>query len=259
MCNEVSSTKPLVESEPLEMVPIVEPPASKRERLGTACGRKLADLFYRSEVRRIAQGIREALNHNIGTLDDYKAVCEAALDAVKVFAVPDPATTTTHFGVAGAMLAGMKNACGGYVACQDAAAVVIAEIEGATTGLAEIRKGRAEVEAVIGRLDPKSRGIIGALLLLGELESNAAGGPDWPQRLLFDVLGDVEQTEAAFNACPDDADVSVMRRFFNLAWQVAVIVEPNEYRNTEDSDESEGADDAIAENATAEEDDSAPE
>ncbi len=221
------STTP-VESE-LSEIPIIDPPAS-RERLDTAWAGNLADALYNSRVRRIVTGIQEALQRGGGTLDCRKVLCEAALNAAKDLDQPDPDADTSYYAVLGAMVAGMQGTSFGYAACKDAAAVVVAEAEGALSGLAEIEKGESEVQGVIARLDPKSRAIVGTLLFLGELEGSV-NGPDWPQRLLSNVLDDAEQTKEAFAACPDDPDVATMRRFFDLTWHVMAVAEPDQYED----------------------------
>jgi len=212
-------------------VAILDRPGNHAEQEELAESRhKLAE----SERRVAAKVIRKVYGHVV--LSEHKAVSEtvlALLDAIEKVGAKESIP-----GNLGELLTGMR-----YVplaTCRRAVEAAMVESKKGTDALAEIEKGRGEVEAVIDHLDEKARAIIGALLLLAELD-DITNGPDWPQRLLFDTLGDPEQTEAALAAAGDDADVSVMRRFFNLGWQVLVVAEPDHYGDTAGADESEAA------------------
>lgn len=110
--------------------------------------------------------------------------------------------------------------------CREAVEQVDQETEDAERAIAELEQMRAEIGAVVARLDPKARAIVGVVQSLSWLEgcTNSLG---WAQEEVnVEGLGNWKVTEECLlRTAKNDPDIATMAKVFDLVRRVRLAMD----------------------------------
>ncbi|MFA6244466.1 MAG: hypothetical protein WC655_26220 [Candidatus Hydrogenedentales bacterium] len=134
--------------------------------------------------------------------------------------------------------------------CRTAVEQVDHETEDALSAIAEIEQMQAEIKAVVARLDPKPRGIVGSIQSLAWLEG-VTNTLSWAQdEVNAEGLGNWKVTGQCLRTAKDDPDVATMAKVFDLIRRVRLAVDYEGLRS--DAGENEDPAEAVSRIESAE-------